>query len=181
MTAIKRTRAAARGAWTAVALLAAFTAAGCGSERHGDEAGAAPTPSAVADVPCPGESTTAAPAHTAPAGDHYAENHGFRVPIALQGKARCEGFAAAKRIEDALEPLRKRGDFSAKSARRALTGLGYPEAKVKVDEGGPTRVDFLIDASRMCVEGSMNQAVAKAEAFGGYPDGTGCEPPRGGH
>ncbi|MQS16949.1 hypothetical protein F7Q99_33365 [Streptomyces kaniharaensis] len=116
----------------------------------------------------------------AEAGDHYRENNGFKVPIPLHGQPRCDGLDAVKRIEGALDPLRKRGDYKAESARSALTGLGYEAGKVKVyqDTAG---VSFLVEAPRMCLEGTMNQASTRADAFGGYPDHSGCDVPSGGH
>ncbi|MDF3293924.1 hypothetical protein [Streptomyces silvisoli] len=178
----------------AVAVLAVL-AAGCGTQRPGDEVGAgrpsraaAVTPSTPVDFPCPGESPTSAPSTTAdttgpaaPPTDHYAENHGFRVPIPLHGQSRCDGLAAAKRIESALEPLRKRRDFKVESTRSTLTGLGYPARTVEVYQNGPTGIDFLVDASRMCLEGTMDRDSTQADAFGGYPDHTGCDVPSGGH
>ncbi|MEV8069814.1 hypothetical protein AB0P32_27500 [Streptomyces sp. NPDC085995] len=189
-----RTRAAAGALPAAVAVLAALTA-GCGTQHADDGAGAqrpartaVATPSRPADFPCPGESTTPTPTPTATAAadagtppDHYAENHGFRVPIALHGQARCEGLAAAARIEKALEPLRERGDFDPEHTRTALVGLGYPAGKVNAHQNGDRAVGFLIVAPSMCLEGSMYREAAQADAFGGYPDGSDCEPPRGGH
>ncbi|MFF8595023.1 hypothetical protein ACF061_26955 [Streptomyces sp. NPDC015220] len=171
----------------------ALLAAGCGTQRPGDDAGARPsaptvraTASALADFPCPGESPTPTSAATAsgPAGaptDHYAENHGFRVPIPLHGRLRCDGLAAVARVEKALEPLRERGDFDPDSTRDVLTGLGYPAGKVRSYQNGDTGVGFLVDAATMCLEGTMNRTATKADAFGGYPDGSDCEPPSGGH
>ncbi|MFG2723404.1 hypothetical protein ACGFW5_34650 [Streptomyces sp. NPDC048416] len=175
-------------------------AAGCGTQRSGDVAseshGSRPTPtgisspSAPTDFPCPGEAPkptpSAAPGTTAPAvapTDHYAENHGFRVPLELHGQSRCDGLAVVGRVTKALEPLRKRGDFAPQSVQNALTGLGYSAGKVRSYENGPTGVGFLIDigASPWCVEGTMSSDTTKASAFAGYPDGTGCEPPKGGH
>ncbi|MGV9350142.1 hypothetical protein ACWDSD_36300 [Streptomyces spiralis] len=192
MTTI-RTVGILRGA-VPVALLAVL-AAGCGNERAGDDVGAhgpsrtaAATPGASANVRCPGESPTpSAPATTAdtsvpdtPPTDHYAENHGFRVPIELYGRRRCDGLAAVARIEKALEPLRRRGDFSPDGTRRVLIGLGYDAGKVEAYQNG-AGVGFLIDASSMCLEGTMYPKVTEADAFAGYPDGTGCRPPSGGH
>ncbi|WP_251018481.1 hypothetical protein [Streptomyces sp. ISL-11] len=148
------------------------------------------TPSTPVDLPCPGESATPTPLPTADTsgsaapGDHYAENHGFRVPFPLHGRRRCDGLAAVGRIEAALEPLRERGDFAPEHTRSALTGLGYPAGKVRSYENGPTGVGFLIevDASPLlCVEGTMNPGSTRAESFGGYPDHSGCETPSGGH
>ncbi|MFE0329760.1 hypothetical protein ACWEWI_05505 [Streptomyces sp. NPDC003753] len=171
----------------------AVLAAGCGTERPGDHAAAdgpsrsaAATPSAPVDSPCPGESPTSAPpttAHTssptAPPTDHYAENHGFRVPIPLHGRSRCQGLAAVARVQHALEPLRRRGDFHPESTRTALIGLGYRNVQSYGD--GATGVGFLIDADPLCVEGTMSREATRADAFAGYPDGTDCQPPSGGH
>ncbi|MFI1300726.1 hypothetical protein [Streptomyces noursei] len=179
-----------------IAVLSLLTA-GCGTERPGhDVAAGAPSraaasepsrPSAPVDFPCPGESPSRAPAHTAgtsgpatPPSDHYAENHGFRDPLPLHGQGRCDGIAAVARIRNALEPLRTHNDISADSTRRALTALGYPAAKVEsyaVDPG----VGFLVDGSALCIEGKVNPHFIEANAFAGYPDGTDCKPPRGGH
>ncbi|MEV4433145.1 hypothetical protein [Streptomyces sp. NPDC049585] len=192
MTRIKATRA--RLGVLPVAVLAVL-AAGCGTERAGsDAAGAKASPSAsaaasaAADFPCPGESRLATPRSTSgsstpegPPADHYAENHGFKVPLPLHGQKRCEGLAAAGRVKGALEPLRGRGDFAPESTRRALIALGYPAEKVRSYQNGATGVGFLVDAASLCLEGTMSSGSIRAEAFGGYPDGTGCEPPRGGH
>ncbi|WP_079110346.1 hypothetical protein [Streptomyces roseifaciens] len=119
----------------------------------------------------------------APPTDHYAENHGFRVPLPLRGQSRCDGLAVVQRIKDTLEPLRKRGDFAPENTRNALTGLGYSAGKVQAHQNGPTGVGFLIDTggSPLCVEGTMDRASIKADAFGGYPDHSGCDVPSGGH
>lgn len=173
----------------------AMLAAGCGTHRPGDNAGAdgpsrtaAATPSTPVDFPCPGESPTPTPPTTAdtsgpaaPPTDHYAENHGFMVPFPLHGQHRCDGLAAVGRVEGALEPLRKRGDFSPESTRDALTGLGYSTGNVQSYQNGPTGVSFLIDAFPLCVEGTMSRDVTQADAFGGYPDHPGCDRPTGGH
>jgi hypothetical protein len=173
----------------------ALLATGCGTHRPGDDAGAggpsrtaAAAPSTPVDFPCPGESPTSAPPTTAdtsgpavPPTDHYAENHGFMVPFPLHGKQRCAGLTAAKRVKEALEPLRNHSDFDPASARSALTGLGYAADKVQAYQNGPTGVSFLIDASPMCVEGTMSSESTQADAFGGYPDHTGCDRPSGGH
>ncbi|MFI1100456.1 hypothetical protein [Streptomyces melanogenes] len=174
----------------------ALLVTGCGTERAGSGAGAdrassrtpVATPSTPVDFPCPGESPTSAPpaatSGTTPAvppTDHYAENHGFMVPFPLHGKRRCEGLQAVGRVERALEPLRKRRDFAPESTRTALTGLGYPAGRVSSYQNGPTGVGFLIDAFPLCVEGTMDRSSTKAEAFGGYPDHSGCDRPSGGH
>ncbi|MER7342757.1 hypothetical protein ABT403_33650 [Streptomyces sp. NPDC000075] len=204
MTTIRKTRIPLGPLpWAAVAVL---LVAGCGTHRAGDVADAPPSPyptatgisppAAPVDFPCPGESPAPTAAATtagstggsttgsteAPA-DHYAENHAFRMPLPLHGQSRCDGLAAVERVEKALEPLRRRGDFAPESVRGTLTGLGYPAGKVRANRNGPTGVGFLIDvgASPWCVEGTLNSDSTRASAFGGYPDGTGCEPPRGGH
>ncbi|MGW2672692.1 hypothetical protein ACWC5F_32225 [Streptomyces sp. NPDC001272] len=184
--------------WGVVVLLAA----GCGTQRAAGAADASPpaptaptapagiaTPSAPLDFPCPGESpgptgsTGATPDATVPPADHYAENHAFRIPLPLHGQSRCDGLAAVGRVEGALEPLRRRGDFAPESVRGALTGLGYAPARVRAYQNGPAGVGFLVDigASPWCLEGTMNSDATTADAFGGYPDGTNCEAPRGGH
>ncbi|MGW0966560.1 hypothetical protein [Streptomyces sp. NPDC002516] len=176
-----------------------LSATACGTERAGDSAGAygsshptptgAATPGKPVDFTCPGESpkptesTAAAPAPTESPADHYAENHGFRVPIPLHGRNRCAGLTVVGRVKDALEPLRRHGDFAPDSVRDALTGLGYSAEKVQAYQNGPTGVGFLIDigVSPWCVEGTMSSTSTEADAFGGYPDGSNCEPPSGGH
>ncbi|MFC0843042.1 hypothetical protein ACFH04_04690 [Streptomyces noboritoensis] len=190
MTMIKT--AGIRAGMLPVAVLALLVT-GCGTERAGAGADRATsrtpvaTPSTPVDSPCPGESPTSAPpaaATTTPAVppvDHYAENHGFMVPFPLHGKQRCEGLQAVGRVQKALEPLRKRGDFAPESTRTALTGLGYPAGQVSSYQNGSTGVGFLIDAFPLCVEGTMDVGSTKAEAFGGYPDHSGCDRPSGGH
>ncbi|MEU8588136.1 hypothetical protein AB0C59_14240 [Streptomyces sp. NPDC048664] len=196
MTTIRST--AIRRAALPLAALAVL-AAGCGTQRAGDDAGA-PAPSrsgtATAGVPgipkdftCPGESPSPAapttPGTSAPASppaDHYAENHGFRVPLPLHGQSRCDGLAASARIARALEPLRRHGDFRAPSTLAALVRLGYPAEKVRSSQSGPTGVSFLVDASStMCLEGTLDRAAVQADAFAGYPDHSGCDVPSGGH
>ncbi|WP_327320067.1 hypothetical protein [Streptomyces sp. NBC_01235] len=191
----KRRRTQVRLGMPLLAVLG-MVAAGCGTDRAGDdEAGAGAsaratgrTPSAPVDFPCPGESPTPTPSPTGntsapatPPVDHYAENHGFMVPIPLHGQQRCDGLAAARRIEAALEPLRERGDFAPDSTRGALTALGYSAGSVQSYQNGSTGVGFLIDGQPMCLEGSMNRATVEADAFDGYPDHTGCDRPSGGH
>ncbi|MEV6670827.1 hypothetical protein [Streptomyces sp. NPDC051162] len=185
MTTIRVTRPR-RGALPIAVL--ALLLAGCGTQRSGDDTGAhAAAPSAPVDGPCPGDSsalpsaTAGTPDPATPPTDHYAENHGFMVPLPLHGRSRCDGLAAVGRVKGALEPLRKRGDFVPGHSRDAITGLGYPAGKVKTYENGPTGVGFLIDASPLCVEGTMSRDSTQAEAFGGYPDHFGCDQPRGGH
>ncbi|MEU5087827.1 hypothetical protein [Streptomyces sp. NPDC021356] len=197
MTTARKTRA--RLGMLPLAVVALLAAAGCGTQRAGDTADAyrrshptptgISTPSTPADFPCPGESprptaptAAASPGSTAPPTDHYAENHGFRVPIPLHGQSRCDGLTAVERVRSALEPLRRRGDFTPAGIRNALTRLGYPTGKVQAYQNG-SGAGFLIDigASPWCVEGTMNSESTRADAFGGYPDGTACEPPSGGH
>ncbi|MCQ8771843.1 hypothetical protein [Streptomyces telluris] len=201
---LSRTRTPAVRLGVLPVMMLAVLAAGCGTQRSGDTADAdrrwqptptraatgSSTPSSPVDLPCPGESPASAPQTTAPPSgpaapptDHYAENHGFRVPLPLRGQSRCDGLAAVRRIKDALEPLRERGDFAPEDTRNALTGLGYSAGKVQAHRNGPTGVGFLIDTggSPRCVEGTMDRASVKADAFGGYPDHSGCDVPSGGH
>ncbi|MFI2645384.1 hypothetical protein [Streptomyces sp. NPDC018610] len=201
MTKLRRTRAAA-GALPAAVAVVAVLAAGCGTQRPDDDAGGLPgaartggaaatstataVPSKPSDFPCPGESPTPTPSPTASHAaeqppDHYAENHGFRVPIPLHGQSRCDGLAAVARIEKALEPLRRRGDFAPESTRKALTGLGYADGKVQSYQNGNPGVGFLIVDSPLCLEGTMYRNATRADAFAGYPDGSDCQPPSGGH
>ncbi|MFF4569453.1 hypothetical protein [Streptomyces sp. NPDC001410] len=181
-------------------VLLALLAAGCGTQRAGGDAGAGgssrsavATPSTPKDFPCPGESptasprpSTATPSPTAPPTDHYAENHGFMIPFELHGKRRCQGLAAVARVREALEPQRRRGQFSPESVRKALIDLGYSGGQVQVYPGGGG-VGFLVqvDDYPVCVEGSLagnlDGATTKADAFGGYPDHDGCDQPSGGH
>lgn len=195
MTMIRTTRVRRGMLPMTVLAVLALPAAGCGTHRPGDDTSAggpsrtaAAAPSTPVDFPCPGESPSPATMPSAnssgpatPPTDHYAENHGFRVPLPLHGQNRCDGLAAVRRIETALEPLRKRGDFDPVSTRSALTGLGYPAGKVQSYENGPTGVGFLIEASPLCLEGTMNSVTTKADAFAGYPDHSGCDVPSGGH
>ncbi|MFJ9442266.1 hypothetical protein ACIRRH_10385 [Kitasatospora sp. NPDC101235] len=175
----------------------AVLAAGCGT-KHVDTAQGAgtgtPTKAATTtqgkpvDFPCPGETPTPIPTRTAsptapPALplDHYAENNGFKVPIPLHGQSRCDGLAAVQRIKEALEPLRMGNDYTPDSTRARLTGLGYPAEKVQVYENGRTTVGFIVQATGMCLTGTMIPDSTRAEAFSGYPDHNGCDVPRGGH
>lgn len=174
----------------------AVLAAGCGTQKSGDVGDAyrsshptptgISTPSTPTDFTCPGESPTPTPTATASVtaapGDHYAENHGFRVPFELHGQHRCDGLAAVKRVKSALEPLRKHRDFAPEHTLSALTGLGYPTEKVRTYQDG-SGVGFLVEADPwpVCVEGTMSGATTRADAFGGYPDHSGCETPSGGH
>lgn len=184
----------------AVVALLALALAGCGTRTvdgtgsqvpSGRPAPAATSASASAspsDALCPGE--TPSPTPTAPAvtepniGDgapHYAENHGFMVPIALHGQRRCEGLAEIRRMTAALEPLREKRDFSAGHVSDGLVGLGYEPGSVTVSVYGSTSVSFLVDRTPFCFKGTMNSAATEIDAFGGYPDGTHCRPPTGGH
>ncbi|KAB1981169.1 superantigen-like protein SSL4 [Streptomyces triticiradicis] len=198
MTTRGKTRARLGMLTLAVTVL---SATGCGTQRAGDAADtrrsphptptAMSTPSTPVDFTCPGESpgpeptgpASATPTSTELPVDHYAENHGFRVPLPLHGQNRCKGLATVARVKHALEPLRERGDFAPDSVRGALTGLGYSAEKVQAYQNGSTGVGFLIDigVSPWCVEGTMSSDSTKADAFGGYPDGSDCEPPSGGH
>lgn len=101
------------------------------------------------------------------------------LPAARQAALR--GLAAAGRVEKALEPLRRRGDFAPERTSSALTGLGYSAGQVRSYQNGSTGVGFLIDAFPLCVEGTMDRNATEADAFGGYPDHTGCDRPSGGH
>ncbi|MFJ8824858.1 hypothetical protein ACIREE_24125 [Streptomyces sp. NPDC102467] len=181
-------------------VLLAVLAAGCGTQDGRNSAAdeyrrTHPTPTAISSPPtpaehrCPGESpspTPSAPAAsdgaTAQPGDHYAENHGFRVPFALHGKQRCAGLTAVGRVRQALEPLRERGDFEVRSTRDALDRLDFPDGSVESYENGDG-VGFLVtvDDSPVCVEGTLSRVAVQANAFGGYPDHAGCDMPSGGH
>ncbi|MFE0508813.1 hypothetical protein [Streptomyces sp. NPDC058964] len=192
MTTIKSTRF--RRGMLPMTLLAVL-AAGCGTHRAGDGTGADGPPrtgksasSTRADFPCPGESPSPIPSPTAatsgpaaPPTDHYAENHGFMVPFPLHGQRRCDGLTAVEHIKTALEPLRERGDFDPESTRTALVRLGYPDETVRSYQNGPTGVGFLVDTYPLCLEGEMNRASTQADAFGDYPDHSGCDQPSGGH
>ncbi|WP_333767872.1 hypothetical protein [Streptomyces sp. IBSBF 2435] len=178
------------GVRVVVLAVVALALAGCGTRHAGDGAGgpgaSVVTPGKPVDFPCPGESATPAPPpttadSTVPPTDHYAENHGFMVPLPLHGQSRCDGLAAVDRVTSALEPLRRRGDFDPASALTALTALGYAPEKVGAYQNGPTGVSFLIDATPLCLEGTMDRDSTAADAFAGYPDHTGCDRPTGGH
>ncbi|WP_237538502.1 hypothetical protein [Streptomyces sp. SID486] len=172
-----------------VALLAVL-AAGCGTQRAAEAtAGDVPsqavtTPSTPADHLCPGESPSppapSAPTSSTPPTDHYAENHGFMVPFTLHGDRRCQGLAAVGRVRKALRPLREKGGFTLESVSHTIAGLGYSKVRTYADGSA---VGFLIEVDDypVCVEGSVGPAETEADAFGGYPDTTGCEQPSGGH
>ncbi|MFH9671660.1 hypothetical protein ACH4L5_05155 [Streptomyces sp. NPDC017405] len=180
--------------------MAVLLAAGCGTQQAGTTPDAyrpshptstgISTPSTQADFPCPGESPkpvppkdATTPSPTAPPTDHYVENHGFQVPLPLHGQNRCDGLTAVGRVTRALEPLRRRGDFAPQDVRGTLTSLGYSAGKIQTYQDRSTGVGFLVDigASPWCVEGTMSVDSTEVKAFGGYPDGTGCQPPSGGH
>ncbi len=183
------------GRWglPAMAVLAVLVS-GCGTRHAGDDTAGAPaavagTPSATAaatDYPCPGETPSAQPpgesaTPTGPPTDHFAENHGFMEPFPLHGRLRCKGLATIRRVETALEPLRRRGDFDPASAGRTLGRLGFPAGSVWTGENGPTGVSFLISTYPVCVQGTMDRDTTRADAFSGYPDHAACDQPRGGH
>ncbi|MCQ4207201.1 hypothetical protein [Streptomyces longispororuber] len=199
MTGVRGARRVLLPVVGAVALVLLVMAVAHGVHRPGSAGDAYrrahPAPTAVSsprvpkDFRCPGEdpspSPTGSPASdgaTAQPGDHYAENHGFRVPFPLHGQRRCDGLAAVRQVEHALRPLRERGDFTAKSAQRALVATGFPDGGVRAqqDSGG---VYFLVtvDETPLCVEGALYPAGLRADAFGGYPDHVGCDLPSGGH
>ncbi|SFF26277.1 hypothetical protein SAMN05216251_110180 [Actinacidiphila alni] len=179
----------------AVAVLA-LVLSGCGT-RTADGTGAGlpsghppvATSRAVTTPPevlCPGETATPAPTATGlpEAGDgapHYAENNGFKIPLPLHGQPRCEGLAQARALTAALEPLRKKKDFGTGHVHDSIVGLGYDPAVVGVFQNGPTGVSFLVDHAPICLEGTMDLATTKVDAFAGYPDSTGCQRPTGGH
>lgn len=77
----------------------------------------------------------------------------------------------------------KGGDFTPGSTHSARTGLGHPDGKVESYEDGPSAVGFLteVTASTLCVGGTLNRVPNRADAFGGYPDHSGCDVPSGGH
>ena len=199
MPMIGTTRTRRRSLPMAVLPLAALAllTAGCGTHRPGDEVAAdrasrsampVPVQTAPADFRCAGESaaptaprTADTPVPTAPPTDHYAENHGFMVPFPLHGQTRCDGLAAAGRVKAALEPLRKQHDFDPANTRDALGRLGYSPAQVEAGQDGPTGVSFLVDAHGYCLEGTYDRAATRVDAFGGYPDHSGCDRPTGGH
>lgn len=180
----------------------ALLASGCGTQHAGDAAspgatvepaGRVPGPSGssgTVDFPCPGESAvpSSAPPPTVPTTgpngalrDHYAENNAFRMPIPLHGQRRCAGLAATARIEGALQPLIERADFVPEHTADALSALGYEPSAVRAEGMGRDTVAFHIDARPLCLEGTMGPGRVSTDAFGGYPDGTGCERPKSGH
>ncbi|WP_372351853.1 hypothetical protein [Streptomyces sp. KL116D] len=120
---------------------------------------------------------------TAQPGDHYAENHGFRVPFALHGQRRCDGLAAVRRVEHALRPLRERGDFTAKSAasgRWSRSQLPDGGVRAQRDSAGVyfprhRRPDATVRGGRPVPGGPAGR-----RAFGSYPDHVGCDLPSGG-
>ncbi|WP_262418177.1 hypothetical protein [Streptomyces sp. SP2-10] len=168
----------------------AVLVAGCGTQRAGDvtTGGAPPTAAATPSVPadhlCPGERPSpppsSTPTSTTPPTDHYAENHGFMVPFKLHGDRRCQGLAVVGRVKKALRPLREKGGFTPETVSHTITGLGYSKVRTYADGSG---VGFLIEVDDypVCVEGAVSPVATEADAFGGYPDHTGCEQPSGGH
>ncbi|MFF7154238.1 hypothetical protein [Streptomyces sp. NPDC008139] len=173
--------------------VAALALTGCGT-RTVDSTGAeapsgrptaAVTSASPADALCPGETpkpTPTAPAVTEnPENGHYAENHGFMMPLPLHGQRRCDGLTEVRRVTAALEPLRKKGDLSAGRVRAGLVALGYAPESVSVSAYGSTYVGFVVDHTPVCLKGALNTAVTEVDAFAGYADGTGCRQPRGGH
>ncbi|MFG2909088.1 hypothetical protein ACGF13_28970 [Kitasatospora sp. NPDC048286] len=176
----------------------AVLAAGCGTRHVGagaqDAGTGTPTTAATlaqgkpVDFPCPGETPTPTPTRTAGSTaaptlppDHYAENHGFKMPLPLRGQSRCDGLAAAQRVKEALEPLRMGNDYTPEGTRGRLAGLGYPAEKTNVYAVSRTAVRFLVEAPGMCLTGTMIPDSTRVEAFNGYPDHRGCDEPRGGH
>jgi hypothetical protein len=180
-------------------LVAALALGGCGTKRADGTGAAAPSasasapsvsasPSASADALCPGETASPTPTSTVPpepnAGDgppNYADNHGFMVPIPLRGAERCEGLTQVRRVTAALDPLRDQADFATGHVRDRLIGLGYSPGSVTVSVNGPTGVSFLVDTGPICLDGTMDLATTRVDAFAGYPDSTGCTRPTGGH
>ncbi|MBD0739153.1 hypothetical protein [Streptomyces sp. CBMA29] len=197
------TRVRARGRRAALVLppsltvVAALALAGCGTRTvdstgaeapSGRPAVAATSASASAsptDALCPGETpspTPMAPAVTEnPENGHYAENHGFMAPLPLHGQRRCDGLTEVRRVTAALEPLREKGDLSADHVRAGLVALGYAPDSISVSAYGSTYVGFVVDHTPICLKGALNTAVTEIDAFAGYPDGAGCQQPKGGH
>ncbi|MEV1018882.1 hypothetical protein [Streptomyces sp. NPDC050264] len=156
-------------------VLLAVLAAGCGEQGRSSAADeyrrTHPTPTAVSSPPtpedhhCPGESPSPPP--SAP-GDHYAENHGFRVPFELHGEQRCEGLTAVGRVQHALEPLRERGDFEERSTHDAPARPDFPDRSVEsYEDGGGVGFLVTVDDSPVCVEGTLSRVSVQAHAFGG--------------
>lgn len=175
----------------AVLTVPAVVVAGCGTQ-HADGSGAngpsAPAPTVPREVACPGESAAPAPPTTAqstapavPPTDHYAENHGFMVPLPLHGRSRCDGLAAVGRVRSALLPLSRRGDVDPSSTYSVLSDLGY--TNIATYPLGTTGVAFVAEGvrPRLCLEGELSRRSLTADAFAGYPDHTGCDRPTGGH
>ncbi|MER0480336.1 hypothetical protein ABR737_18680 [Streptomyces sp. Edi2] len=83
-----------------------------------------------------------------------------------------------------LEALRKRGDCNPPEHPQRAHRPGYSAGKVQSHENGPTGVSFLIEASPLCLEGTMHRRTTQADTSGGYPDYPdhyGCDVPSGGH
>ncbi|GAB2698824.1 hypothetical protein [Kitasatospora kifunensis] len=141
-----------------------------------------------ADVLCPGEtpSPSAAASGSADRPDqdappNYADNHAFQDAFPLLGQDRCKGLAEVKRIAVALEPLRTAQDFVPGKVQDRLAGLGYTPSKLRVYQNGSSGVSYTVDLAPVCLEGTMSPTGVRTVAHGGYPDGTGCSMPRGGH
>ncbi|MFC1408733.1 hypothetical protein ACEZCY_05480 [Streptacidiphilus sp. N1-12] len=173
---------------TVVVLTPSPTAARSAARSATPSPTSSPTPSPVL---CPGETpartSATASARPDPAyGDggppDWADNNAFRNPFPLSGALRCEGLADSKRIQAALDVLRVGHHVGLDAVRERLVALGYPADKVTVLPNGEVSVDFTVDLSpRMCLEGSVDPSATKAEAFGGYPDSTNCQPHPSGH
>ncbi|WP_329585466.1 hypothetical protein OG500_32930 [Kitasatospora sp. NBC_01250] len=196
-------------ALTSLTALTALVLAGCGTTRVTTTAGTdTPAASAVsgastasakasasggpADVRCPGETPSPSAAATGsatgaadrPGQDappDYADNHAYQDAFPLLGQDRCKGVAEVKRIAAALEPLRTGRDFVPGDVQGRLAGLGYAPAKLRVYQNGSTGVGYTVDLAPVCLEGTMSLTEVRTVAHGGYPDGTGCSMPRGGH
>ncbi|MFF8828813.1 hypothetical protein [Streptomyces sp. NPDC015131] len=188
-------------ATAAVALL--LLAVGCGTERPGTQAAAAPSPARSAAAEEAAEAARAAhdrrfpgvgagcarasarPSATSPAATasepydperaKYAENHAFKRELPMRPDAECRGRAHAGRIAEALAGVR-----DGRALRAALEGLGYPADHIEV-YGTDTDPAFslMVPGVGPCVSGGLRPAV-HAEAHGPYQEG-GCVEPRGGH
>lgn len=143
--------------------------------------GETPSPSAAATGPATGAATGAADRPGQDAPPDYADNHAYQDAFPLLGQDRCKGVAEVKRIAAALEPLRTGRDFVPGDVQGRLAGLGYAPAKLRVYQNGSTGVGYTVDLAPVCLEGTMSLTEVRTVAHGGYPDGTGCSMPRGGH
>lgn len=150
------------------------------------------TSSAMPSDPlCPGEKPSPVavaigsqrpdPAKGQDAPPNFADNHGFQVPFPLHGAVRCQGRTAAARIDATIDPLRRQHDFTPATVMERLVALGYPADKVFVDQNGPTGVVFTLGSPPLCFDGRMDRDRVHTDAFGGYPDSSGCTMPQGGH